>query len=540
MLNAISDRLGRALLLEGGLGLWALGFGVGLVGGYAVIGLRAAIDAISYLGFGVPERLMSAAASELSVGRVWIVPIVGGVAVGTLTYMCRKRGWLSRGRAEGVAEVIEARAIHRGQIKAAPALASAVISAISVGSGGSAGREGPAVHLGGAIAAAMGRPFGLSASDGRTLLACGAAAAVSASFNAPIAGVLFALEIVLGHYALSVFGPVTLASVTAAVIARIHLGNFPAFSVPEHSLGSVAELPAALMLGALAGLVAILFMRSVRSFNRTARWIAAELKVAPEMLAPIGGVVIGAAGALAPELLGVGYEAIDAAVAATYAIPTLLGLLAFKIVLTAVTLGCRFGGGVFAPALYLGAMLGGAFGLALAGVAPFETAGAGFYAMVGMGAVSGAVLGAPISTTLIVFELTGEYQMTIALLVAVSVARWLTQAGFDHRSYFHAQLADRGYDLSEGPQGVILQTLRVRDLMTAMPEGDEPLPEDAPRTTAAATLETALAQMSELSEDGLPVVESAENPRIIGYLSHRRALAAYNKALLDAYIEEHR
>ncbi|MEL7029250.1 MAG: chloride channel protein, partial [Pseudomonadota bacterium] len=157
-----------------------------------------------------------------------------------------------------------------------------------------------------------------------------------------------------------------------------------------------------------------------------------------------------------------------------------------------------------------------------------------------MGAVSGAVLGAPISTTLIVFELTGDYQMTIALLLSVSVARWLTQAGFTHRSFFHWQLSTRGYDLSEGPQGVILQTIRVRDLMSAMPESDAALDPEAPRLTPMATLEDALARIADSHEDGLPVVEDAESDKIIGYVTHARALAAYNKALLDAFIEEHK
>jgi len=430
--------------------------------------------------------------------------------------------------------------LTRGDIPAGGALASAAVAAVSLGCGASAGREGPAVHFGAAIASAIARRFRLSARDARTLLACGAAAAVSASFNAPIAGVLFALEVVLGHYALSVFGPVTLASVTAAVVTRIHLGDFPAFVVPGHELASFAELPAALALGAWTGGVAILLLIAIRFASGTALDLTGRLKVAPELLPALGGVILGVIAVLIPEILGVGYEATDAALNGQFELQALIGLLLAKIVATALTLGCRFGGGVFAPALYLGAMAGGAFGIALETAAPFETAGPAFYAIIGMGALSGAVLGAPISTTLIVFELTGDYQMTIALLLSVSMARWIAQAGFAHRSFFHWQLAERGYDLSEGPQGVILHTIRVRDVMDAMPGGGAPLPEDAQRLQTGQTLEAALARLSETDGDGLPVVTDDEQDKVAGYLSYRKALAAYNKALLDAFIEEHK
>ena len=208
-----------------------------------------------------------------------------------------------------------------------------------------------------------------------------------------------------------------------------------------------------------------------------------------------------------------------------------------KCAATAVTLSCRFGGGVFSPGLVIGAFAGAAFGAVLGDAFPGATASPVYYAMVGMGAAGGAILGAPISTTLIVFEMTGEYGITISLMVAVAIATLITQ-WVCGQSFFHWQLARRGYDLSEGPQGVILKTIRVGDVMEAMPPG-APLSEDASRLETTQSLGAALAMLNEAGEQGLPVVAPADQAAIVGYLSRVKALAAYNKALIEQNIEHH-
>ncbi|MHA7871897.1 MAG: chloride channel protein, partial [Hyphococcus sp.] len=405
------------------------------------------------------------------------------------------------------------------------------------GSGASAGREGPAVHLGASIASIIDRHMGFTAKQRRALLGCGAAAAVSASFNAPVAGVLFALEVVLGNYALSVFGPIAAASVAAAVVTRIHLGDFPAFAPPDYGAAAAIDVPLAALLGVLCGLIASAFLFSSSRLTEGVREVAQRYGVSYLLLPPLGGAAVGLIGAFFPEVFGVGYEAVTNALSGEYTILLLIALVAAKLAATAITVSCRFGGGVFSPGLVIGAFAGAAFGAGLGELFPDATASPVYYAMIGMGAVGGAILGAPISTTLVIFEMTGEYGITISLMVAVAIATLITQ-WLNGGSFFQWQLSRRGYDLSEGPQGVILKTIRVRDVMETMPPG-APLSKEVARLVAAESLGEALARLNEAEEHGLPVVAATGEDDVIGYLSRVKALAAYNKALIEDNIEHH-
>jgi len=276
----------------------------------------------------------------------------------------------------------------------------------------------------------------------------------------------------------------------------------------------------------------------LQSMTDKVRSYADRISIPYMFLPPFGGAIIGLIGAFYPEVLGVGYEAVSRTLAGDYGLQFLLIILVLKIAATAVTLSCRFGGGVFSPGLMIGALAGCAFGIVVNLIAPESTASPTFYAMVGMGAACGAIMGAPISTTLIIFELTGDYAITISLMVAVALATLVTQS-LVGKSFFHWQLSRRGYDLSEGPQGVLLQTIRVRDVMKAMPEG-APIDEDAPRLFAHTSLGEALARLEARDETGLPVVDEQTPEAIIGYLSRIRALAAYNRALVESHIDYHR
>ncbi len=517
--------------------LWFFAILIGTAAAYGVIAFRFAIDAVSTVAFGETEAMVISGAASLDFWRAWAAPVIGGIVVSAILYFAGRHNWLEAGRAQGVADVIEARAVAGGRISLRAGLAAAVVSAVSLGSGASAGREGPAVHLGGAIASIINRHMGFTAKQRRTLLGCGAAAAVSASFNAPVAGVLFALEVILGNYALSVFGPIAAASVAAAIVARIHLGNFPAFAPPDYGVITTIDVPLAAILGVFCGLIAAAFLLSTRRLTEDIREFARRHGVSYFILPALGGVLIGLVGAFYPQILGVGYEAVTNALAGKYTLFLLVLLVVLKCAATAVTLSCRFGGGVFSPGLVIGAFAGAAFGAALAQLFPGATASPVYYAMIGMGAAGGAILGAPISTTLIAFEMTGEYGITISLMVAVAIATLIVQ-WLCGQSFFHWQLSRRGYDLSEGPQGVILQTIRVRDVMETMPPG-APLSEDASRLDARQSLGEALARLNEAEEHGLPVVDPAEQDRVVGYLSRIKALAAYNKALIEEHIEHH-
>ena len=519
------------------LRVWFFAVVIGAAAAYGVIGFRAVIDAVSVIAFGETEEMVASGAASLSFGQAWAAPIIGGLVVSVLLFTFQQFKWLPEGRGQSVADVIEARAVSGGRISFRAGLGAAAISAVSLGSGASAGREGPAVHLGATIASALDRHGDFSAKHRRTLLGCGAAAAVAASFNAPIAGVLFALEVILGNYALSVFGPIAAASVTSAIVTRIHLGNFPAFDPPSYGAVAPIDIPLAALLGIIAGLVSAGFISANQSLTTRLRDFCQRIGLSVLLLPPLGGVVVGLIGAFYPEVFGVGYEAVTNALAGEYTLALLVVLVLAKCAATIVTLCCRFGGGVFAPGLVIGVFAGAAFGAALGQIFPGMTASPAYYAMVGMGAAGGAILGAPISTTLIVFEMTGEYGITIALMVAVAIATLIVQT-ICGRSYFHWQLSRRGYDLSEGPQGVILQTIRVRDVMEKMPPG-APLSAGADRLEHRQSLGEALAILNQADEHGLPVVHPDEPESIIGYLSRVKALAAYNKALIESNIEHH-
>ncbi|MGI9568466.1 MAG: chloride channel protein, partial [Desulfobulbia bacterium] len=359
------------------------------------------------------------AALQLPWFVILLAPAIGGLIVGIFLQ------WVIPGRRTfGVADVIEARAVKDCKIPVESGLCSAVISALSLGFGASAGREGPVVHLGATIASFLEDQFNLPKSARRTLLACGVAAAVSASFNAPIAGVLFAHEVILAHYALSAFVPIVLSSVAGTVIVRIHLGSFPAFIIPDYQITSFWEFPAFALLGLTCAAVAILFQLSLITTDRVARNLPLPLWFRPV----IGGLMIGVLAVFFPHILGVGYGTTDAALNQQLTLSLMLSLLVVKTAATAITLASRFGGGIFSPALYLGAMAGGAFGIIAAMALPEIASSNGLYVILGMGAVAAAVIGAPVSTTVIAFELTGGYELTIALLLAVSISTGFSQA----------------------------------------------------------------------------------------------------------------
>jgi len=549
---------------------------VGASVAYAVYFFRVLIGAVQLGAYGFPDEHGVGFFSALPWWQILFWPTAVGLCVGLLLKYA-----MPGGRAKGPADVIEANALQNAQMPVREGLLSALISAVSLGAGASAGREGPVVHLGGSMAAWLARSFGLSPALSRTILGCGVAAAVSASFNAPIAGVFFALEVVLGHYAIEAFAPIVISSVIGAIVTRIHLGDFPAFRIDDYIIGSFLELPAFALLGAICAVIAVVFMRSIfiadDGFER--------LKIPTWARPATAGLMVGGIGVFYPHVLGVGYGATDEALKELYPLGLLLILVVAKIAATAITLGGRFGGGVFSPALYIGAMVGGAFGLIAATPFPDLAASSGVYAIVGMGAVASAVLGAPISTILIVFELTADYQVVIAVMVGSSVATIVTRA-LVGKSYFHWQLERRGLILTHGHLHHVLQKMQVRDLLSgscpSVPENEsiervrsmlDGLSEDQllvvtdknryvgmigfrelliadaksgsklsakdiansdPVVLEANTpLERALSMVEFSAEERLPVVENLQTLKVLGLVRHADLLIAYNRALLE-------
>ncbi len=428
---------------------------VGSIAGAGAVALREGISLTQDLFYGEPSERIMLTLSALPWWHLLLAPAVGGLIVGLfLRYV------MPGGRPRSIADVIAASAMSGSRIPLRVGIAAAVVNAFSIGVGASTGREGPAVHLGAALASKISHMLHFSRRLARTTLACGAAAAVAASFNAPIAGALFAHEVIVGHYALSAFAPVVIASVTGTVISRVYFGDFPAFILPPYEMGSFWEFPAFALLGIVAGLVAILMMRSIHFVADTADRASLPVWLRPAL----AGLALGALALQFPHVLGVGYEATDAALHGRYGLWLLIALAVAKTVATALCLGLSFGGGVFSPSLFIGAMVGGAFGVLATMAGPELSSGPSAYALIGMGALAGAVLGAPISTTLIIFEMTADYTLTIAVMVAVVMASVMVQQ-IQGRSFFIWQLERRGLNLGGGRDTGLLESMKVRTVM---------------------------------------------------------------------------
>ena len=512
--------------------VWFLAILIGLGAAYAAILFRLLIGAWQYLWIGTTSEEVLGAIGALPWWGILISTTFGGLLVGLcLTY------FISSQRAFGVADVIESRAVKACRIPIKDGIWSSIIASLSLGFGASAGREGPVVHLGATIASALEDAFSLTRSARRTLLASGVAAAVSASFNAPIAGVLFAHELILAHYAPRAFVPIVISSVLGTIIARIHLGNFPAFIIPEYQITSYWEFPAFALLGLVCGIVAVLFQFSLIFSDKIARNISMPLWLRPTL----GGFTLGLIGIFLPQILGVGYDTTNAALQQQLSIELMILLLVVKTFATSLTLASRFGGGVFSPSMYVGAMTGGAFGLIAAQVFPEIASSNGVYTIIGMGAVSSAVIGAPISTTVIVFELTGGYEVTIALLLAISIATGLNQATHGI-SFFHWQLNNRGLFLQDGEHKEIVKTIYVSEFMADSKdeEVDKFNPEQHPWLYPDDSVEIALRAFDQYHTHRIAVVSKRDTSKVIGWADHWAALKILNSKLIEIHVEEHR
>ena len=415
------------------LGLVLLAVVVGLLGGAGAIVFRILIARAHELFFEGSERALP----FLGDARLILLPAVGLLIVTAIV-----RRWAPEARGHGVPEVQYAVRRRGGRIRARVAAVKALASAICIGSGGSVGREGPIVQIGSTLGSSVGGFLGLREDGVKLLVACGAAAGIGGTFNAPIAGVLFAMEVILGTFTARSFGVVVLASVASTALVQSVVGREPAFALQQvFSLVSPLELPLYLALGVVAGMLAVVYVRTLYSLEHA----FSRAPGSPYLKALAGGLGVGLIGYASvlylggPHLFGVGYEAIEQALSLgklsevgpgqmTFAV--LAALAGLKIVATSLTLAAGGSGGVFAPALFIGAMTGGAFGIAVGGLAPTLTAPPGAYALVGMGALFAGAAHAPLSSILILFEMTDNYQIILPLMLAVVVshlvASWLS------------------------------------------------------------------------------------------------------------------
>jgi CIC family chloride channel protein len=524
---------------------WFIALLVGIAASFAAIGFRFGIETFQAWLYQTDDVAhLRSDAARLDWWWILLIPMAGGLAVGVIL-----NKFTDDGRVRSVADVIEGAALYDGRVERRKGLVSSLASFITLSTGGSTGREGPVVHLAAIVSTYVSRLIRADGITGRDLMGCAVAAAVSASFNAPIAGALFALEVVLRHFAVHAFAPIVIASVAGTVINRSVYGDVTEFLIPNQNiLAFYVELPAFLILGLLCGLIAVVLMRAIFWADTMGTALQTRWRI-PRYLRPmIAGTLLGSLAIFYPHIIGVGYETTSDALTGRLVMHEAIVFVFIKIVAVAITMAGRMGGGVFSPSLMVGAMTGLAFGIVATGIFPDVSGEGTLYALAGMGAVTAAVLGAPISTTLIVFELTGDWQTGIAVMVSVSLSSALASK-LVHRSFFLTQLERRGVHLAAGPQAYLLGTFKVASVMRT---ADHPKAAD-PETCAALILEGTYISQDMMLDQAMPILEATGSsfipvvipavgdgpPELRGALFQVDALRAFNRALAATAAEEH-
>ena len=554
---------------------------VGIVAAYGALAFIFLISLVQLLFFGFGHEGLPETVPLLPDWRIVLAPTVGGLVVGLITWKL-----IQGQRSYGPTDVMQAVHEADGKLSLRVGVGSAVASTISIGAGASVGRYGPAVHLGATLGSWIAQKLRLSRAQRLALLGSGVAAAIAASFNAPLAGVLFASEVMLGGRALRSFVPITIASVVGTAVARAHLGEFSIFAIADSRIEHVYEYPLFALTGVLGGLLAVLFMRTTLWMSDFANSIAAPIWAKPMF----AGAVLGVIALQFPHVLGLGFQVIRDTLGGLLPLGLLCVLVAAKLLATALSLGFGFSGGVFGPALFLGATLGGALGNVVVMLFPGMVSSASVYAVAAMGAVISCVIGAPVTTILIAFELTGSYSLTTAVMLAVVCAGITTRLVFPF-SYFRYQLRSRGVDPDEGrevqilraapisealsehyvaigPQCTIAQAEdrhladREADLMVVDEEGrllgvvtlfqlvearraglsDSPVAQllEMPQLliTGSMNLYDTMQALSNFIGISVPVVDNRDDMRLLGVVHENTVINAYNLAVEEARFEE--
>ncbi len=426
---------------------------IGLLGGYGAVVIQFSIKEFQHLFWRGDFNLETIE----KIAWYWkiLIPLMGGIIVGLVIQFYSKEA-----KGHGVPEVMEAIALRNGIIRVRVVIAKLFSSALYIAAGGSVGREGPVIQIGSAIGSTVGQFFKVSSKRMRTFVACGAASGIAAAFNAPVAGALFAVEIILGDFAVPQFSPIVISSVTATVVSRHFLGDFPAFVVPAYHLYSPLELVNYLVLGVLAGVTAVVFIKVLYRLED----FFDEMKAPQYIQGAIGGLLIGVIGIKFPELYGVGYDTIDMALAGELVGWVAFALVGLKVLATSVSLGSGGSGGIFAPSLFMGALLGAFFGGVVHYWFPTWTAGPGAYALVAMGGVVAATTHGPITAILIIFELTNDYKIILPLMIVTIIAT-LISIRLQKESIYTLKLVRRGINIFGGRELNVLRSLHVKDIV---------------------------------------------------------------------------
>jgi len=415
----------------------ALTIVVGVIAGLSAVLFTLAIEQTNRLLFGLSPSAV----------RLFLVPTVASIGTGILLSKV-----FPDVRGSGVPQTEAAYHLADGFIRTRVPFGKFLMGVLCIGSGHSMGREGPSVQIGAGLASTIGRWVRLPPGRVRDLVPVGAAGALAAAFNTPVAAVLFALEEIIGDLNAPLLGSTVVASVASVIVERSILGNEPLFRVPPYRLVHPAELFAYAVLGVVGGVVSLAFCKGLLAL----RGLFLRLPAATRVIQPaIGGVVIGALLIYFPAIMGVGYEYVDEALNGELLLRGMVLLCALKLAATIVSYSSGNAGGIFAPSLYIGAMAGGAIGVVVHTYAPFPTADPGAYALVGMGTLFAGIIRAPMTSVFMVFEITQDYQILVPLMVANMLSLAISRH-FQPVPVYHALLAQDGIDLkpahkAEGP-----------------------------------------------------------------------------------------
>lgn len=422
---------------------------IGVVGGYGAVGFRKLIDLFTSMFFGFGKNGFS----FLGKADVLFLPIIGLVLVSIIV-----KYFAPEAKGHGVPEVMAAIAEKGGIIRPRIVLVKAVASALCIGSGGSVGREGPIVQIGSAFGSTLGQYLGLPERYLRLMVACGAGAGIAATFNAPIGGVMFATEVILGSFALQNFTAIVISSVVSAAIGRIYLGNHPSFPMPIYHVGHFKVYWMYVIIGLLSGVWGFVY---IKVLYRIEDWFDAR-KWAFWVKAILGGGIVGFIGIWFPQVFGVGYEWVDQALKNHMGLKLLLALLVLKLLATSVTIAAGGSGGVFSPGLYQGSMLGGAIGVLMYILFPHSGISPGAMAAMAMAGVFAGSAQAPVTAIMMLFEMTDDYNMILPLMITSVLAATVTST-LSKDSIYTLKLVRRGLDITR---------LRHPDRMKAVSVGE--------------------------------------------------------------------
>ena len=427
---------------------------IGIFSGFGAVIVKFIIEEFTIILFPGTGTLLNRI-NNLPFWWVLTVPTLGGLAVGIISKYTAKEA-----QGHGVPEVIQAILLRGGKIKPVIAIIKALTSTVTIGTGGSVGYEGPIVQIGASIGSTVGQFFRVSSKRLKILAGCGAAAGLAAAFNVPVAGAIFALEILLMDFGISKIAPIIISSVIATVISHYLSGAFVEFTVPSAVFINGWEVGHWFGLGVLCGVVSFIF---IKHLYYTEHFFEKRVKIPKYIKPAIGGAIIGVIGIFAPSVLGVGNDAINLSINSTSVWYIMLMLAGLKIISTSFTLGSGGSGGVFAPSLFIGAMLGAFYGSIVAMFYPMQTASPGVYALIGMGGMLAGALRAPMTAIIIVFEMTQHYDLLMPLMVT-SIISLLISGKLTRESIYTMKLIQNNVKFKGHSKDNILKSILIEEV----------------------------------------------------------------------------